>query len=130
MSMQPDQQNFRVALPPATHRIPATCEEVDCPHYLEGWMTIVAVDSRQANYIRRYSGRQFTVTKTGENILEYKFAAGQECFRDHTRLSGRPPFYLHETREGRRMHTAENFVEHAHEEMDKNERFKREAGVK
>ena len=123
------QQDFRVAMPPSTHRISATREEVDCPHYLEGWLTIVAVDSRQDNYIRRHSGRKFKVTKTGANTLEYKFAAGQECFRDHTRLSGRPPFYMHETREGRRMHTADNFVEHAHEEMDKNQRFKKEVGA-
>ncbi len=118
-AMHPGLQNFRVAMPPATHRISATCREVDCTHYLGGWMTVVAVDSRQDIYIKNHCGRKWTVTKVGANTLEYIFEPGQTCFREHTRLSGRPPFYLHETAEGRRVHRAQDFIEHVHEETDR-----------
>lgn len=118
-TMLPGLQNFRVAMPPQTHRIAATCAEVDCTHYLGGWLTVVAIGSRQDLYIRTHSGRKWTCTKIGENALEYRFEPGQRCFREHTRLSGRPPFYLYETAEGRRVHQPQDFMEHAHEEIKK-----------
>ncbi len=117
-ALHPNLQNFRVLLPVATHRMVATCEDVDCDHYLNGWMTVVEVDSRQDIYIRKHSGRKWTVTKVGTQ-LEYRFEAGQKCFTEHTRLNGREPFYLHETRDGRRMHRAQDFMEHAKQEIQK-----------
>ena len=120
-AMHPARQDFRVAMPPSTHRIPATCREVDCPHFLDGWMTVVAVGSRQDIYIRHDNSRKWTVQmKEGSTtILEFIFEPGQTCFREHTRLSGRPPFYLHETADGRRLHRAQDFIEHVHEETDR-----------
>ena len=117
-TIHPNLQNFRIAMPPSTHRMVATCEDVDCDHYLGGWMTVVAVDSRQDVYIRKHSGRKWTVTKVGTQ-LEYRFEAGQKCFTEHTLLNGREPFYLHETAEGRRVHRAKDFIEHAHQEIDR-----------
>ena len=118
-TIHPGRQDFRVSMPPSTHRIPATCREVDCPHYLEGWMTVVAVGSRQDIYIRHDNSRKWTVKNVGDNALEFIFEPGQPCFREHTRLSGRPPFYLHETADGRRLHRAQDFIEHVHEETDR-----------
>ena len=121
-TIAPNLQRFRISLPVSTHRIPATCEEVDCIHYLGGWMTIVAVGSPQEDLIRKRSGRRWRVQmKDGSTtILEFIFEPGQQCFREHTRLSGRPPFYIHETAGGRRLHTPEGFMEHAHQEIEKN----------
>ena len=118
-TIHPGRQDFRISMPASTHRIPATCEEVDCTHYLGGWMTVVAIDSRQDIYIRKDKSRRWTVKKVGDSALEFIFAPGQTCFREHTRLSGRPPFYLHETADGRRLHRAQDFIEHVHEETDR-----------
>lgn len=118
-AMHPGVQKFRVAMPASTHRTEATCEEVDCIHYLGGWQTIVAIDSPQDVYIRKHSGRRWTVEKIGDNALTYTFEPGQKCFRDHTRLNGREPFYLHETAEGRRVHRPQDFMEHAHDEIER-----------
>ena len=118
--VHPAEQHFRILMPAAPHREAATCAEVDCPHYLGGWMTIVAVDSPQERYIRKDSGRQFRVEKTSDSILTFVFTPGQRCFRQHTTLNGKPPFYLHETSGGRRVHSSgKDFIEHTHEQMDK-----------
>ncbi len=126
MSMQRNdigkkEQRFVVSLPPATHRVPATCADVDCPHYIGGWMTIVGKGSPQEDYITRLSGRRYKVGREYDQTIEYIFEAGQRCFREHTDLSGRPPYYIHQTQEGRRVHSrGKDFIEHVHEEIDKN----------
>lgn len=123
-TMHPGLQNFRIALPPKTHRIAATCAEVDCDHYLNGWQTRVAVNSPQEIYIRKKSGRRWRLRETGESFLTFEFEAGQRCFREHDRLSGRPPWYIYETAHGKQMHRPEDWMEHAHEEIDKQFREK------
>ena len=82
-------------------------------------MTVVAVGSRQDIYIRQDFSRNWKVKKVGDNALEFIFEAGQTCYREHTRLNGREPFYLHETADGRRLHRAQDFIEHVHEETDR-----------
>ena len=118
--VHPAEQHFRVLMPAATHREYATCVAVDCSHYRDGWATVVPVGSPQEDYIRKDSGRQFRVEKTSDSILTFVFAPGQRCFQQHTALNGREPFYLHETSEGRRVHSSgKDFIEHTHEQMDK-----------
>ena len=120
-AMHPNLQEFRVLMSPKTHRQRATCAEVDCPQYLGGWLTVVAVGSLQDDYIRNRSGREWTVTKVGDSQLEYRFPAGQRCFDSdqHTRLNGREPFYVHETAERRLVHRPKDFIEHAKEEIER-----------
>ena len=120
-TMHPAVQRFRIAIPAATHRRPASCRDVDCTHYLHGWQTVVAVGSAQEHFIRKQSGRRFRVEQTSDTILTFTFESGQRCFgTQHTVQTGRPPFYLHETSAGRRVHTPEGFMEHAHEQIEKN----------
>ena len=38
-------QRFRVSQPLATHWREASCREVDCPHHVLGWQTVVPHDS-------------------------------------------------------------------------------------
>tara|TARA_Y100000310_G_scaffold317160_1_gene369700 strand:- start:843 stop:1193 length:351 start_codon:yes stop_codon:yes gene_type:complete len=83
-----------MASPSETHRRKATCAEVDCPHYLQGWITTVAVGSPQALYIKHHSERRF-IEKTEAGQVMFKFYPGQECFREHSASLGRPPFLLH-----------------------------------
>lgn len=121
----PGMQRFRVAMPAATHRAKASCEDVDCPNYLRGWTTIVdtgvAMGEAQARYLRLNPRKlDFSVVKKSEYELAFIYPPGQECFSDHTVLNGREPYYLHETSDGRRIHKAEDFIEHAKEEIQKN----------
>lgn len=68
------------------HYRPATCAEVECPHWRDGWITRVPFHSDLAKFIDGGThGRRFaetTVPGTGER--EFMFGPGQECFRSST----------------------------------------------
>lgn len=92
---QRDRENFR----------PATCAEVECDAFRNGWLTIVgAALADQVRVIARDTGRAFTERPTAGGLVEFAFPAGQEGFRggehDHkvrvdsvqhyTKASGKP----------------------------------------
>ena len=66
--------------PMRTHFVEASCGEMDCPHYLKGWVTVVPTAGLQADYIRHESDRHFAETKEGQ-LSRFIFPPGQECFR-------------------------------------------------
>lgn len=68
-------RTFQVSRPLTTHFRKATCAEVGCDAWCNGWITRVQ-NPEQADYIRRHSGRTFEETELGV----FWFAAGQTCF--------------------------------------------------
>lgn len=88
------QQHFVASMPVATHRTEAHCKEVDCPHYLNGWQTVVPVGSPQEQYLDHMTGRKFAKRLDGESAV-FIFYPGQRCFRKHTKSLDRPPVLSH-----------------------------------
>lgn len=93
-------KTYRILSPQQTHFRPATCAEVDCPAYLNGWTTTIdesAVQGQgQAHYIRRESGRRFMEERLPTGLTRFTFEAGQRCFgsdKHQVRLD-RPELYL------------------------------------
>jgi hypothetical protein len=74
-------KTYGIRAPLSTHWRAASCAEVECEHYLNGWRTIVPADSPQAEYIRRRSGRKFTEERQPGGLTEFTFPAGQPCFQ-------------------------------------------------
>ena len=89
-------QTYTIAVPLATHWRPATCDEVDCPHYLLGWRTLVPADSPQADYIRHDRTRSATEERTPEGLAAFTFGPGQRCFQasQHKVQNGRPERFI------------------------------------
>lgn len=91
-----DYRTFAARMPVDTHTRAATCEEYGCPMRARGWRTIVDERSEpgrtQGLYIRKHSGREFTVDVGGDNLTTFTFTAGQECFASgrHRVPNGRP----------------------------------------
>lgn len=89
-------KTYSIHQPLATHFRPATCAEVDCPHYLEGWMTRVEHCNAEQLHAARNSGRRYRelALRPGETYLH--FEAGQKCFHwsDHRTPVGRPELYV------------------------------------
>lgn len=89
-----------LAQPLTTHWRRATCAEVDCPRYLNGWkspLDLSTEDGRNcALWIRTMSGLRFTEEITGPDQVTFLFPAGQMCARaDRHRLPlDRPPVML------------------------------------
>jgi len=118
-------RTFSLHQPSRTHFRKATCAEVDCQHYLNGWITTVPKGS-QDEHLCRTSGRKFTESIDEENLITFEFEAGQPCFRAsrHEKFLEREA--IHVARDGdfrgnptgaKRIHTKpelwrEEFAEH------------------
>lgn len=127
---------YRVSSPILTHTRPATCDEVDCPQWINGWDTIVAKGSDLEALIRETARghgpdgvrRPFArVSDTGPT-LTFHYAPGTPCFRMslHRTSLHRPEFYTKRAGDWRqdrgliRRHTKpEHWVEDSQENFDK-----------
>jgi hypothetical protein len=77
----------------------ATCEDVDCEHFLHGWQTRVTAGGALAAAVLA-SGRPILSTEQVGAEVVFTFAPGTECFRssEHRIKVGRPDLFL--VREG------------------------------
>lgn len=89
-------KTYGIKQPLSTHWRRATCAEINCAAYLNGWTTIVPVAGPQAQYIRARSGRRFTEVKQDAGMVEFAFPPGQTCFAaaKHRAPLGRPPLFI------------------------------------
>lgn len=90
-------KTYAVVSPLGTHFRRATCEEVACPHYANGWRVRVEGLPPDMLHAARTSGRKYVEQDITKGETYFVFAAGQPCFRasDHrTRVSDRPPLYV------------------------------------
>lgn len=89
-------KTYTLASPTATHFRPATCEEVACPNFLNGFRTRLDERTEQgmalAHYIRKESGRRFTEDRDDTGLTVFTFEPGQRCFNsaDHKLPLQRP----------------------------------------
>lgn len=93
-------KTYGLAAPQATHYRRASCKEVNCPNYANGWRSGFDVTdpnkAEAARLIRLHSGRLFTVQElTGasgrvEQVV-FTFGPGQECFQKHMVALERDP---------------------------------------
>lgn len=96
---RPDEyKTYAVASPIETHTRDASCSEVDCEAYAQGWRSTIDVSTRlgaaQAKYIVEQSGRSYTLSEPIPNLLIFEFAAGQECFAQHRVTLDRPSLFI------------------------------------
>jgi len=113
---------FTVAQPRETHFRPATCEEVDCRDYLNGF--VIPLNPAVPLHLKlmediKPSGRKFRKMRSEDaaeekgvtlppHIFAFVFPPGQQCFRPHMVVMDKPPILIHD---GRRHATVENYVE-------------------
>lgn len=105
-----------------------TCEQAECPDYVNGWMVPAqALTAQHWADIRRlgYSWKRFDVSASERYIA---FEAGQRCFRadTHTRLVRDPLFIEHKGAKwgprhfgDGRQHTADTWVDSFATHQDK-----------
>ena len=95
-------QTYGLSAPQATHYRRASCREVGCPNYANGWVSGFDVtdpdQARACKIVREHSGRLFAVREIGgasgriEKVI-LTFAPGQECFLAHQVALEREPVY-------------------------------------
>lgn len=89
-------KTYAVVSPLSTHWRKATCAEVDCPHYLNGWRTQVEQLTPDLREAVRTSGRKYTVSAVAPGFTYLVFEAGQPCFAaaTHRKRIEREPLYI------------------------------------
>lgn len=93
--------------PVQTHTREATCDEVDCVNWREGWIMKVnesdpRLGAQQGQYIRYQSGKAFKTDCTcldcdmhkQEGYTVFHFYAGQQCFGEHRVSLERPQLFI------------------------------------
>lgn len=82
--------------PLQTHWRKATCAEVDCEHYLNGWGVAKRyVDDRLLASIKQ-AGYRFSTVEIEDGQEHLWFEAGQLCFKagEHRKLTDREPLFV------------------------------------
>ena len=74
-------QTYTIAVPLATHWRPATCAEVDCPEYLNGWQLRAEGLSEQDLHLATHCGRKYQRVSVAAGETWLVFEAGQPCFK-------------------------------------------------
>lgn len=87
---------YGLRAPVQTHFRPATCAEIGCSAYLNGWKTILPVGSDLIGVLKN-SGRKYVQVPSEEGgLAEFHFEPGQPCFKADTHVISleREPIYL------------------------------------
>jgi hypothetical protein len=98
-------KTYGLSAPQATHYRRASCREVECVNYANGWRSgfdvTDPVKANAARLIRLHSGRLFTVEEIRGGPLNtvqmviFTFGPGQECFQQHSvPLEREPVLYV------------------------------------
>lgn len=89
-------KTYEMRSPLATHFRAATCAEVDCPHYLNGWRVNWDNLTPDLQEAVTKSGRKYRLEVVSATESWLIFEAGQPCFRvsQHRARIDRPPLYI------------------------------------
>lgn len=127
-------KTYQISAPLGSHWRPATCAEVDCPNYVNGWRVRVEGLTPQDLHVARTCGRRYVEQHVAADETWLVYEAGQPCFRasQHRARVGRPELYVVRDGDHRgnprgtepRRHTrpefwVEDFAEHQQSLADK-----------
>jgi len=82
-------KTYGASMPLATHWRRATCAEVDCDAYLNGWVSTFDLGTdlgqRQYDYCTHDRERRYSVQRVSMTVVKLLYGPGQRCFRsgDH-----------------------------------------------
>ncbi len=91
-----DYKTYQVVSPISTHWERATCQQVDCPDYLNGWRVKIEGLPPEMVHAARTTGRKFSELEISANEHWLVFEAGQPCFRasEHRRLLDKQEIFI------------------------------------
>lgn len=91
-------KTYEIMSPLPTHFRPATCREIECAGYVNGWKTTVLPGTPEHAQVLALKGRySFTgPVRNADGTETFDFSAGQQCFRrsQHRIPVGREPLYV------------------------------------
>lgn len=91
-----DYKTYQIVAPLSTHWEPATCQQVGCPDYANGWRVRVEGLPPEMLHAAKNSGRRYRELEVAQNDNWLVFEAGQPCFRasEHRRLLDKQEIFI------------------------------------
>lgn len=92
-------KTYGASMPVNTHWGSATCEDIDCIAFLNGWVTSLDLSTelgqRQYDFCSHDKTRSFTEERDGTSLVKLTYPPGTICFRagEHKAPVGRPPIF-------------------------------------
>lgn len=98
-ALRPEQmKTYAIIRQDGVHMRPATCAEIECPQWVNGWITRVPRGTDLEAYIvsGAHGRRCYEVTPIESAERQFMFAIGQSCFRESTHRVPieREPFFV------------------------------------
>jgi hypothetical protein len=93
-------KSYAMRAPISTHWRQASCEEVDCESFLQGFVTTVDLTTelgqRQYDYLSHDKERSYHMQRVSETLVKFVYGPGNRCFSSnkHRTAIGRPPRLL------------------------------------
>ncbi len=92
-------KSYTMRAPLRTHWRPASCEEVDCAAYINGFVTTVDLSTdlgqKQYDYLSHDKSRSFHMQRVNMTLVKFVYGPGNRCFNGmHRTAVGRPPRLL------------------------------------
>lgn len=89
-------KSYQILAPLSSHFRPASCEEVDCPNWRNGWKLRTDILDERMIHTATTSGRRFRWLHVSEMENWLVFEAGQPCFQAsaHRTRVERPELFL------------------------------------
>ena len=79
-------KTYQAKAPLDTHWTAATCAQVECEHYVNGWGVHVEAVGPELEHLARTSGRRYHEAQAGPGQTWLLFEPGQPCFEAGTHL--------------------------------------------
>jgi len=121
-------QTYAIRSPLQTHFRAATCAEIECPAYANGWQYRMQELSPADIYAAEHSGKRWRKVHIREGEDYLVFESGQPCFaaRSHRIPLDRPEFYFvgrgdrrsFSTRQARKHARPEDWVDDMQTHLD------------
>ncbi len=121
--MKANQRLYRINVPVDTHFVKATCAEVDCPNYVNGWRLRWDILTEEQRHTATHAGRKYQLIEVSELEHWLVFEPGQLCFREstHKRRIDKPEnFIVKDGRAPAMTHTRiDDWVDDLHNHTDR-----------
>lgn len=91
-------RTFSAVMPAATHFEPATCEQVQCQRWAEGFAVLIDTSTQEGrdryDWIKAHPGGRSWYRSQEGDVARLDYPPGNQCYEQHRRMLDKPALLL------------------------------------